>query len=81
MENDKFIIEYFAEENKIVQELFDLNEILDFQLKHDVQIIRGEDYQYLCYIDKKGLGVSLTPMCALVIGIKEFKEFEEKTKK
>jgi len=69
---------YFLEENEIVKKYFDLDEILEFQLEHDVQIIRGEDYQYLCYIDKNGYGVSLTPMCAIVIGIKQFKEKNKK---
>ena len=27
---------------------------LAFQLENDVQIIRGEDYQYMCYINKEG---------------------------
>jgi len=36
--------------------------------------LRGEDYQYLCYIDKEGYGVSLTPMGALTAGIKQFKK-------
>lgn len=65
--------DHFIEENELTRQLFDLDEILSFQLEHDVQIIRGEDYQYLCYIDKKGYGVSLTTMGALVVGIKQFK--------
>lgn len=67
---------YFEEENKLIREMFDLEEVLEFQLKHDVQIIRSEDYMYLCYIDKEGYGVSLTPMCALVCGIKSYKDAE-----
>jgi len=65
---------YFKEENNIARDLFDLEEILDFQLNHDVQIIRGEDYQYLCYIDKKVYTSALTPMGALTMGIKIYKE-------
>lgn len=65
---------YFLEENELTKKLFDLNEILAFQLKNDVQIIRGEDYQYICYINKEVYGTSLTFMCALVIGIKQFKD-------
>lgn len=66
--------DYFIEENELVKKLFDLDEILSFQLEHNVEILRGGDYQYLCYIDGKGYGVSLTPMAALTIGIKQFKE-------
>ena len=67
-------IDYFKEEIDLAKKLFDLDEILKFQMEHDVQIIRGEDYQYLCYIDKKGFGVSLTPMYALVVGIHQYKK-------
>ncbi len=61
-------------ENELTKKLFDLDEILSFQIEHDVQIIRGEDYQYLCYIDGKGYGTAYTPMFALSYGIKCFKE-------
>jgi hypothetical protein len=53
-----------------------LNEIISFQLEHNVEILRGEDYQYLCYIDRKGYGTSLTPMGALTIGVKQFKQIQ-----
>jgi len=66
--------DHFIEENELVKKLFDLDEILAFQLEHNVEILRGEDYQYLCYIDRKGYGISLTPMGALTVGIKQFKE-------
>lgn len=65
--------DYFLKENELTRNLFDLDEILDFQLKNDVQIIRGEDYQYMCYINKKVYATGLTPMFALVYGIKRFK--------
>lgn len=65
---------YREEENKIAKQLFDLDEILAFQLIHDVQIIRGSDFQYMCYIDKKVYATGLTPMYALCYGIKTFKK-------
>lgn len=68
------MINYFEEENNTTKKLFNLDDILEFQLKHDVQIIRGEDYNYFCYIDKKVYGLGLTPIYALVCGIKLFKE-------
>lgn len=67
-------IDYFKEENELTKKLFDLDEIISFQMEHDVQIIREADWQYLCYIDKKGFGSGLTTMGALVIGIKQFKD-------
>ena len=69
METNLFVVE-----NKAVQMSFDLNKILHFQLNHDIQIIRGEDYQYMCYIDKKVYATALTPMFALVSGIDTFIE-------
>lgn len=68
---------YFEEENKITKKLFNLDEILEFQLKHDLQIIRGEDYQYGCYINKECYTNSLTPLNAIVTGIKIFKKLKE----
>ena len=68
--------DYFLKENELTKNLFDLDEILDFQLKNDVQIIRGEDYQYMCYINKKVYATGLTPMFALASGIKCFKTLQ-----
>jgi len=67
-------IDYFKQENELIKNLFDLDEIIRFQMKHDVQIIKESDWQYMCYIDKKGFGSGLTTMGALVIGIKRFRE-------
>jgi hypothetical protein len=66
--------DYFIEENELTKQMFDLDEILTFQLENDVQIIRGEDYQYMCYINKLVYATRLTPMFALSYGIKCFKE-------
>jgi len=61
-------------ENEQTKQIFNLDEILAFQLNHDVQIIRGEDYQYYCYIDREVYAAGLTPMFALAYGIKVFKD-------
>lgn len=66
--------DYFIEENELTKQIFDLDKILSFQLENDVQIIRGEDYQYMCYINKSVYATSFTPMFALAYGIKCFKE-------
>jgi hypothetical protein len=68
METDNF----FEDENVLTRKFFDLEKLLDFQLKHDIQIIRGADYQYMCYIDGKVYAIALTPMNALAIGIHNF---------
>lgn len=65
---------YLIEENELTKQTFDLDEILAFQLKNNVQIIRSEDYQYMCYINKSVYATGLTPMFALSYGIKNFKE-------
>jgi len=69
---------YFLEENEFVKQNFNLGEILNFQLKYDIQIIRGEDYQYMCYINQKVYTTGLTPLFALLLGVKKFKRFHEK---
>ena len=72
MEKDLFKEE--LEETKIMLSFEDdLHDIIDFQLDHDVQIIRGEDYQYQCYIDRKVYCTALTPLCAMVHGIWVYK--------
>lgn len=71
--------QYREEETKYVKQVFDLDEILAFQLTHDVQIIRGSDYQYMCYIDKQVYATGLTPMYALCYGIKIFKNNNNET--
>ena len=70
--------DYFEEENKLVKQNFDLEDILDFQLDHDIQIIRGEDCQYMCYINKEVYGTGLTPIFALWYGIFCFLKKENK---
>jgi hypothetical protein len=67
-------IDYFEEESNYVRKFFDVEEMLNFQLTHDVQVIRGEDYSYYCYVNKKCIITAFTPMFALVRGIKYYKE-------
>lgn len=66
-------IDYFKEENDLVRKLFDLDEVINFQMKHDVQIIRGADWQYMCYVNGSAFASGLTTMGALVFGMKQFK--------
>ena len=37
-------IDYFKEENELTKKLFDLDEIISFQMEYDVQIIREADW-------------------------------------
>lgn len=65
-------MDYFEEENKITRRVFDLESAIAFQKEHDVQIIRGEDWQYECWIDKRCYAIGLTMLGALVFGIKQY---------
>lgn len=64
-------------EIKLSREMFDLESLLKFQLSNDVQIIRGEDFQYNCYINKKVYATALTPLYALCYGIRCYKQGSE----
>ena len=66
--------DYYKQEIQLTKKLFDLDEIISFQSEHDIQIIREADFQYMCYIDKNGYGSYLTPIGAMVMGIRYFKE-------
>ena len=67
---------YIEEENKYVLNNFNLIDILDFTKNNRVEIIIGTDHLYQCFINyKKGDGCyssSLTPLYALLIGIKQY---------
>lgn len=69
--------EYLNNENELTKKFFNLEEILAFQMKYDVQIIRGGDYCYCVYINGKCYSTALTPMYALVYGIKRYKEHKQ----
>lgn len=64
--------DYFEKENELTRALFNLDSVILTQAKNDVQIIRGEDYNYMCYINGKVYSVALTPMFALVSGVQKF---------
>lgn len=71
-------MDFLLEETKFVKKIFDLDEILKFQLENDVQVVRGSDFQYMCYVNGDGYGSCLTSMGAMVIGIKQFKDRNKK---
>ena len=64
---------YIEQEIEFTKSNFNLDEVLEFEKEHKVEIIRGEDYLYCCHIDNKIYAPSLTPLCALVTGIKIYK--------
>lgn len=64
--------DYIQEEINLSKKVLTVEEVINFTLEHDVQIIRGEDWQYQCYIDKKVYFVALTTIGALVLGIKTY---------
>ena len=72
-------MDYHQVENNSIKDGFNLNLILEFQLNHDVQIIRGSDWQYQCIIDDIVYEIAITPMGALYYGINKYiKHFETK---
>lgn len=68
-------MDYILEEVQITEKIADLEKALQFQLEHDIQVIRGEDYHYMCYIDGEVFGLGLTPMYALFQGINQYIHF------
>ena len=68
------MIDYIQQESDLTREIFDLDLILDTELKNDIQIIRGEDYQYMCFINGKVFATGLTPTFALMHGVKVFND-------
>lgn len=55
---------------------FELIPIFEFTLKHRVEIVFGEDYQFYCYIDrqlhKRAFSIELNPLQCLINGIKNY---------
>jgi len=60
-------------ENKLVRKLFNINEIIDFQSKHEVQVIIESDWLYHCFIDNESYYAGLTPLGTLCLGINKYK--------
>jgi hypothetical protein len=67
-------INHFEEEVQAVKKLFDIDMVMSFEEKHDVQVVRERDYQYYCFIDKKVYSSALTTLGALYFGISIYKE-------
>lgn len=66
-------MDYFQEEEASLRKHFDLEKALEFSRKNDVQIIRGGDYQYQAYINKKGsYATSFTPLHAFWFGMEAY---------
>ena len=70
-------IDYYEDENIFVRNNFDLEDILSFQKENDIQIIRGEDWQYQCYINKECYSISLTLLYTLITGIQNYRKYNE----
>jgi hypothetical protein len=71
-------MDFFEQENEYVRDNFNIDEVLEFTSSHDVQIIRGADWQYECYINKNCYYIGLTHLYTLLLGIKTYKEHEKK---
>ena len=66
--------DYIENEYNFVRDNFNLEEIIEFNKHHNVEIIRGEDWQYQCYIDRKCYYISITPLYTLLLAIKTYNE-------
>lgn len=73
IEEDVEDINYIEYENQEIRSRFNLEEVLSFQMEHVVQVIRGEDFQFNCWIDNKCYANSLTFLHSLVTGIHQFR--------
>jgi hypothetical protein len=71
------------DENKIARKLFDLEEIIEFQKLHKVEVLIQPHYQYHCFIDyKEGDGSyasGFTNLGTLIMGIKNYKKLKKTT--
>jgi len=65
---------HYIEEMAAIKKEFNLDDVLTFETKHDVQITRHSDYMYLCHIDGITCGLGLTMLGALVNGMAQFKK-------
>lgn len=66
------------EEHEYVRKNLDVEKLIAFQDAHSVEIVRGADFMYLCYIDKNGWGTSFTPLAALIYGIEQYEQHRSK---
>lgn len=74
-----YIIEEIKDAQKFLSDEKNLELFLIFQVKHDIQVIRGEDYQYECHINKKVYATGLTPIGSMLYGIKKYISIQPKT--
>lgn len=66
--------DYIKEELDWTEKNFNIKDVIQFQMWYDVQVVRGGDLQYQCFINGKGYSTGLTMLYALAVGIKVFKE-------
>jgi len=69
------------EENILTKKMFDLDYLLEFHILNDIQIIRGADYSYECWINSSCYSSQLTPINALVIGVATHKKITAEKEK
>lgn len=69
---------YIQQELDFVKKHFDVEKVFEFQTKHNVEIVRGADWQYECHIDREGAyAISLTFLDALIRGIMIYEKHEK----
>lgn len=62
------------DEHDYVLKHFKIEDVLNFSNKHNVEVLRGEDWQYYGYVNRQVLGLGFTPMYALLTAIIKYKE-------
>ncbi len=80
---DPAIDELLKDEWDLFDKYYSREELEEFIRHHKVEVLRAEDYQFHCYIDyKKGddswYSSMFNPLTAIVVGIKVWKEHNEK---
>lgn len=68
---------YRSDEEKYIKDNFDLNNIIEFQSNHVVEVYLGADYNYHCTINKQYIINSISFLGALVSGITKYKTIED----
>ena len=69
--------DYFAEEAALVRQFFNIEELLEFQEHYEIQVGRLADWQFTLYINRNAYGTFFTPLGALVLGMRLYKNYKD----
>jgi flagellar motor switch protein FliG len=60
--------------NELVKKLFNLNDLLDFEKTHTIEMIIGSDHMYHCYINGVVWETGVNFLETLILAIDKFKK-------